>query len=84
MSAVEPKDRGDASSTVSLMRQTGMMVSMGVSMACIAVIMGSTDNLGPETYGLFVDSMHLAFSICLTMCVIGLVCTLVSGKRRDS
>ena len=84
MSSVEPKDRGDASSTVSLMRQTGMMVSMGISMACIAVIMGSTDNLGPDTFGSSVDSMHLAFGICLTMCIIGLACTLLSanGKGR--
>lgn len=84
MSYVEPRDRGDASSTVSLMRQSGMMVSMGISMACIEFIMGSTDNLGPSTYGLFTDSIHLAFAICLVMCVIGLFCSLASRPEKSA
>ncbi len=83
MSSVPPEDRGDASGTVSLMRQTGMMVSMGIAMACIAFIMGSTDNLGPATYGLFIDTIHAAFAICFVMCVAGLLCTLSSRRRRD-
>ena len=83
MSSVPPEDRGDASGTVSLMRQTGMMVSMGIAMACITFIMGSTDNLGPATYGLFTDTIHAAFSICLVMCIVGLLCTLSSRRRHD-
>lgn len=76
MSLVEPQDRGDASSTVSLMRQTGMMLSMGVAMGCISLIMGSTENIKPENYGLFVDTIHLAFGICLVACIIGFAATL--------
>lgn len=81
MSSVDPPDRGDASGTVSVMRQTGMLVSMGVAMGCVSVVMGSMDGLGPATYGAFVDTIHLAFGICLAMCVAGLLLTLVEGRR---
>ena len=55
----------------------------GIAMACITFIMGSTDNLGPATYGLFTDTIHAAFSICLVMCIIGLLCTLSSRRRHE-
>ena len=80
MSAVPGEYRGEASGVVSVVRQTGMMVSMGIAMAAIAVIMGSADNLNPSTYGDFADVLHLAFSICLLMCAVGLVCSWFRGS----
>ncbi|AGI47649.1 Arabinose efflux permease [Thermoplasmatales archaeon BRNA1] len=75
--------RGDASGVVALVRQTGMMVSMGFGMACISFIMGSTDNLGPDTYDLFIDVIRLAFSICLVMCILALICCLTLKPGRE-
>ena len=83
MSSVPGKYRGEASGVVSVVRQTGMMVSMSIAMASIAVIMGSTDNLGPSTYGDFVDTMRLAFSICLGMCVVGILCSWFRGSTDE-
>lgn len=82
MSMVDPKDRGDASSTIAIMRQTGMMMSMGIAMGCISIIMGSTENLKPENYGLFLDTMHLALGICLITCIIGIICTITARKMK--
>lgn len=80
MSVVEPSQRSEASGLVSIVRQTGMMVSMSISMAMISVTMGSTDNLTPETYGLFVDVIHYVFAVCVAMCVVGAVCSW--GKEK--
>lgn len=73
MSSVPPKERGIASGSVSLARQVGMMVSMGVAMCCISVFLGTTDDINPSTYEAFVDTMRAAFSVCLIMCLIGTV-----------
>ncbi|MDY0293995.1 MAG: MFS transporter [Candidatus Methanomethylophilaceae archaeon] len=80
MRSVSVREYSDASATVSTMRQMGMMVSMAVAMCTISLVMGSTDNLGPETYGLFVTAMRLSFGVCLVMCVIG---TVISWFRGD-
>lgn len=49
MGSVGKADTGEASAMTSVMRQTGMMVSMGIAMVFITVIMGSADNITPET-----------------------------------
>lgn len=82
ISLVDKKDRGDASSSVAVMRQTGMMMSMGIAMACISLIIGSTDNIKPENYGLFLDTIHLALGICLATCLIGIACTLMARRMK--
>ena len=83
VSSVSPELKGEASGIVAVVRQTGMMVSMAIAMSCISVIMGTTDNLGPETYGTFVTVIHATFSICVLMCFIGVICSLikVTGHR---
>lgn len=84
MSSVRPSETGEASAMVSVMRQTGMMVSMGVAMVVISLIMGSTDNLAPATYPLFIDVMRTSFAICLAMCLIGAVASALRGSGRPS
>jgi MFS family permease len=81
MSSVPPKNRGEASGMIALVRQVGMMTSMGVAMCCIAMIMGSMDNLNPSTFEQFVDVIRAAFSVCLAMCIVG---TFFSWFRGDS
>ncbi len=85
LSSVRPELKGEASGIVAVVRQTGMMVSMALAMTCIALIMGSADNLNPSTYGAFVDTMHATFAVCTVMCFVGVLCSLakVSGNRDE-
>ncbi len=86
MGAVGRDETSEASGVVAVMRQTGMMVSMGVAMMFITLVMGGSDELVPENYGLFVDVIHLSFGICLVMCIVGAVVSMLRGKgtRADS
>lgn len=79
MSSVPLELRGEASGMVAVVRQTGMMIAMGIAMACIAVIMGSTDNLGPAMYGMFVTTIRLTFAISLVLAVIGAIASWTRG-----
>lgn len=80
MGAVRREETSEASGVVAVMRQTGMMVSMGIAMLFISLVMGGSDNLVPENYGLFVDVMHMSFVVCLGMCVVGTLASLLRGK----
>lgn len=83
LSSVPGKYRGEASGVVSVVRQTGMMVSMSIAMASISVVMGSTDNLAPDTYVAFVDTIRFAFSVCFCMCVVGIICSWFRGETDE-
>ena len=80
MGSVDPRETGEASAMVAVMRQTGMMVSMGIAMLFISVIMGSADNLSPETYDSFITVMRCSFGVCVAMCMVGAVVSLFRGK----
>lgn len=80
MSRAAPEHRGEASAVIAVVRQTGMIASMSVAMAVIAAVMGSADNLAPETYGEFVDALHISFGICLAMCAAGAVASWCRGR----
>ena len=80
MGSVEPRETGEASAMVAVMRQTGMMVSMGIAMLFISMIMGSADNLAPETYDSFIQVMRYSFGVCVAMCVVGAVVSMFRGK----
>jgi len=82
MSAVGFRERNIASGSISMMRQIGMTVSMGVAMCCISVILGSTDNITPDTFGDFITVMRVAFTVCFVMCVMGTLFSWFSGARR--
>ena len=58
-----------------------MMMSMGIAMMFISLIMGGSDNLVPENYGLFVDVIHISFAVCLAMCVVGIVASAMRGRE---
>lgn len=80
MGSVDLRETGEASAMVAVMRQTGMMVSMGIAMLFISVIMGSADNLSPETYDSFITVMRCSFGVCVAMCIVGAVVSLFRGK----
>lgn len=83
MGSVRREETSEASGVVAVMRQTGMMVSMGVAMLFISVVMGGADNIVPENYGVFVDVLHYSFGICLAMCLVGMLASLLRGKPKE-
>jgi hypothetical protein len=60
-----------------------MMVSMGIGMLFISVTMGSTDNLGPDTYELFLQAMSGTMWVCFVLCVIGTFTSAVRGNPKN-
>jgi MFS family permease len=84
MSSVPRNHTSEASGMMAVMRQTGMMVSMGIAMLFIATIMGSTDNLGPDTYELFLEVMSYSFTVCFVMCIIGTITSMFRGTPKKS
>ena len=81
MGSVDPRETGEASAMVAVMRQTGMMVSMGTAMLFISLIMGSADNIVPETYGEFVEVLRYSFAICTVACLVGAVASMFRGRE---
>ncbi|MGE4577406.1 MAG: MFS transporter [Candidatus Methanomethylophilaceae archaeon] len=84
MSSVSPVDRGAASAMVAVVRQTGMMVSMGIAMFAIAVIMGDIDTLGPSTYGNFVTVIRISFFISAVMCLFAMLGSWFRGAPPET
>lgn len=84
MGSVRPEETSEASATVAVMRQTGMMVSMGIAMLFISVIMGDMDSLTPETYGTFLTVMHCSFAVCLVMCIVGVAASMLRGRGTSA
>ena len=83
MSSVPRERTSEASGVVAFMRQTGMVVSMGICMFFITTIMGSTDNLNPETYGLFLQVMSISMTVCLVMCIVGTITSAFRGEPKN-
>ena len=79
MSSVPAAETSQASSMVSFMRQTGMMISMGIAMSFISAVMGSADHLVPENYGDFLHVMFLSFSLCFAMCLAAMAASYLRG-----
>jgi MFS family permease len=69
MSSVPDRYQGEASGTVCLVRQAGMMASMGIATVFVSAFMGSMDTLDPSNYGVFLGALHATFAVCLAMCI---------------
>ena len=80
MSYVRPSEYNEASGLISTLRQTGMMISMGLATLLIAIYMGSTSQLTPENYPAFVDAMHVAWMICIGFSIVGMIFSWFRGK----
>ena len=80
MGSVDPRSTGEASAMVAVMRQTGMMVSMGIAMLFISVIMGSADDIVPGTYGSFIEVLRCSFAVCTIACILGAAVSMMRGR----
>jgi len=81
MSSVDKKSLGVASATLSTMRLTGQMFSLGVAMLLIALYMGHVQ-VTPEYFPQFIQSLQVAFVVFTLLCFGGIFASLARGKSR--
>jgi len=81
MSSVQSKYYGGASATLSLMRQSGNIISMGIAMSLFAVFIGRVE-ITPEYYPEFIHSLKLTFIIAAVFCFGGVFLSLARYNRR--
>ena len=81
MSSVAKNSYGVASAILATMRQSGQMLSMGITMLILAIYMGRLQ-ITPESYQLFLKSMQTAFIISAVLCFCGIFTSLARGKTR--
>ncbi|NLL94638.1 MAG: MFS transporter [Thermoplasmatales archaeon] len=72
MSYCRREEYSAASATVAIVRQSAMMVALGIAMAVIALVMGSADNLVPENYPSFLLSMRIILGIGIALSLVGI------------
>jgi MFS family permease len=80
MGSVEREHYGLASSLLATMRNTGMMLSMGIVMIIFALLLGSSA-ITPEVSDGFLASMHLIFLIFFILTILGAVISLDKKSR---
>ncbi len=72
-----------AGAMVSLMRQTGMMFSMGVVMMVLAVLMGDSEIVSENQFE-FIKSIRISYAVFAVMCFGGIFASLARGKLKRS
>jgi EmrB/QacA subfamily drug resistance transporter len=81
MSSVDRRMYGVAAATVSTMRMTGQMLSMGIATLLFAVNLGRVQ-ISPAHFPMFLKSVHVAFIIFAAMSFGGIFASLARGKLR--
>jgi len=81
MSAVEPRIYGVASSTVSAMRVTGQMLSMGIVTLILNVFIGGAA-ITPALRDPFVQATRTAFLVFGLLCAAGILASLARGGAQ--
>lgn len=79
MSSVEKKYLGIASATVSTMRLTGQMVSMGIATLIMNLFIGKA-SITPYNHLQFVNSIQVAFILFAVLCTLGVFASLARNK----
>ena len=81
MSSVENRFYGVASGTLSTMRMTGMVFSMGIALLIFSIYIGKVQ-ITPETYPVFLRCTKLAFTFFVILCFGGVFASLARGNIR--
>jgi len=71
MSTIEKRHYGIASASVATMRLLGQMFSMAIATLLISVFVGK-NQITPETYPLFSQSIRISFIVFTILCTIGI------------
>ncbi|MEE4314537.1 MAG: MFS transporter [Desulfofustis sp.] len=83
MGAVEKRHYGLASGTVATMRLIGQMLSMAMATVVLALIIGR-QAIGPDNYGLFLQSIHTVYLISAALCLSGVYFSWFRGSLHRS
>jgi EmrB/QacA subfamily drug resistance transporter len=81
MGAVEKKYYGVAAATLSTMRMTGQMLSMGIATLIFSLLIGKAQ-ITPASYALFLESVKVSFVIFSALCGVGVFISLARGRMR--
>jgi MFS family permease len=81
MNSVEKSYYGVASATMSTMRLTGQMFSMGLASLIISIFVGHL-KIGPENFEDFIHSIRVTFIIFASMNFIGIFASLTRGRVK--
>lgn len=79
MSSVEKRYLGTASATVSTMRLSGQMLSMGIATMIIHIFVGEVKNIAAYRVE-FMHSVHVSFILFAVLCLIGVFASLARNK----
>jgi EmrB/QacA subfamily drug resistance transporter len=79
MGVVRKEDYGLASGVVATMRLLGQMFSMAMATVVLALIVGRQP-ITPENHSLFLNSLHIIFTISAVLCVCGVYFSWFRGK----
>ena len=82
MNSVGKKDLSTAGASLSIMRQSGMVLSMAIAMCAISVFLGSTEMLQEDTVPLFLTAMKATFCIGSICCFAGAVLSYFRGPEN--
>lgn len=81
MSSVKQRFYGIASATLSTMRQTGQVLSMGVVTLIFSIYIGRVQ-ITPEYYPQLLSSTRVAFEIFGALCSLGVLASFFRGRVR--
>ena len=81
MSSLEKRFLGIASATVSTMRLTGQMMSMGIATMIVHVFIGEADII-PANYPMFMKSVKITFLLFSVLCFLGVFASMARGKHQ--
>jgi EmrB/QacA subfamily drug resistance transporter len=81
MRSVESRFYGVASGTLSTMRMTGMVFSMGIALLLFSLFMGKVQ-ITAEYYPVFLKCIRIAFVFFAVLCVGGVFVSLARGNGR--
>jgi EmrB/QacA subfamily drug resistance transporter len=79
MSSIEKRFFGVASGTISTMRSSGQMLSMGIVMILFSIYIGKAQ-ITPEYYPAFLTSVKVGFIIFTVLCFAGVFTQLIGRK----
>lgn len=83
MGCVGKKDYSSASASLSVMRQSGMVLSMAIAMSIISIFLGSTEMIRADTIHLFLAAMKIIFYIGTVLCLTGAVLSYFRGESAQ-
>jgi EmrB/QacA subfamily drug resistance transporter len=82
MSSVDKKYYGTAAAVISLMRQMGIILSMGMIMMLFSIYIGKVQ-ITPEYYDIFLTIVKIGFTVCAALCFGGIFVSLSRGKKSN-